>query len=102
MAIPMIIPTALGSPQGFLNKATDNNSAEQSADFGKMLQDALADVNQLQLQSAQTDQQLAAGTLDNVQQAMIVTQKASLALEMTIQVRNKVVESYQEIMRTQF
>lgn len=69
--------------------------------FEKYLAQALEPVNNLQLQSADLDSKLAAGKLEYVHQAMVTAEKASLALDLTIQVRNKVIEAYSEIMRTQ-
>jgi flagellar hook-basal body complex protein FliE len=69
--------------------------------FEQMLAGALEPVNDLQIQSADLDSKLAAGNLEYVHQAMVVGEKASLALDLAIQVRNKIIEAYQEIMRTQ-
>jgi len=44
---------------------------------------------------------LSSGSVEDVHEAMIAMQKAKLALDFTIQVRNKVIEAYQEIMRMQ-
>ncbi|HEY8391179.1 MAG TPA: flagellar hook-basal body complex protein FliE [Capillibacterium sp.] len=70
-----------------------------SGEFQEMLKGYLDEVNQLQLKSEELDRQLAAGTLENIHEATIAAEKAALALELTIQIRNKVVEAYQEIMR---
>lgn len=80
-------------------KAQSNPMMETS--FETVLAKALEPVNELQLQSAELDTKLAAGQLEYVHQAMVVGEKASLALDLTIQVRNKIIEAYQEIMRTQ-
>lgn len=77
----------------------ENQMMAQS--FEKVLSKALEPVNNLQLQSADLDAKLASGKLEYVHEAMVMAQKASLALDFTIQLRNKVVEAYQEIMRTQ-
>lgn len=69
--------------------------------FENYLAQALEPVNNLQLQAADLDSKLAAGKLEYVHQAMVTAEKASLALDLTIQVRNKVIEAYSEIMRTQ-
>jgi flagellar hook-basal body complex protein FliE len=45
--------------------------------------------------------QLVTGEVQDVHEVMIAAQKASLSLQMTVQVRNKVVEAYQEVMRMQ-
>ncbi len=45
--------------------------------------------------------QLAAGQSDNLHQIMTSLEKAKLSFELTLQVRNKLLEGYQEIMRMQ-
>lgn len=69
--------------------------------FGQTIEKALSKVNELQSNADQIAGKLAAGDAVEVHQAMIAMQKASLALQFTIQVRNKIIEAYQEIMRTQ-
>ena len=69
--------------------------------FETVLAKALEPVNALQLESAALDTKLASGQLEYVHQAMVVGEKASMALDLTIQIRNKALEAYQEIMRTQ-
>ncbi len=70
-------------------------------DFGSTIKDAINDVNKMQGDADQLATRLATGDAVEVHQAMIAMQKASQALGLTIQVRNKVIEAYQEIMRTQ-
>ncbi len=69
--------------------------------FEKALGEALNKVNEVQLASAELDGRLAAGQLEYLHQAMVMSEKASLALQLTMQLRNKALEAYQEIMRTQ-
>jgi flagellar hook-basal body complex protein FliE len=70
-------------------------------DFGSTIKNAINDVNKMQTDADQLATRLAAGDAVEVHQAMIAMQKASQALSLTIQVRNKVIEAYQEVMRTQ-
>ncbi|MCM3589119.1 flagellar hook-basal body complex protein FliE [Brevibacillus borstelensis] len=72
---------------------------EVSKSFSAYLSDALNQVNQAQVESANLADQFAMGQVQDVHQVMIAGQKASVMLQMTMQVRNKVIESYQEIMR---
>jgi flagellar hook-basal body complex protein FliE len=93
-------------PDSVLKSLSNSESVTQSnplmaESFENILSKALEPVNNLQLQSAELDGQLAQGKLEYVHQAMVMAQKASLALDMTVQIRNKVVEAYQEVMRTQ-
>lgn len=70
-----------------------------TGDFGAVLRNALAEVNQAQLDSARLDRMLAQGELAHVHEAVIAAEKATLSLELTIQIRNKILDAYQEIMR---
>jgi flagellar hook-basal body complex protein FliE len=74
---------------------------DTSKPFGDLLKDAVNEVNRLQDQADRLADQLASGQLNDVHQVMVAMEKASLALQLTIQVRNKVIEAYQEMMRTQ-
>lgn len=74
---------------------------ENGKSFGEMLADALQNVNNLVKDSEQKSVDMAQGRIEDVSQVMIATEKASLGLQMTMQVRNKVVEAYQEVMRMQ-
>lgn len=69
--------------------------------FGKIFSDALGEVNQLQNDSQKASLDLATGKLQDVSQVVIAAEKAGIALQLTMQVRNKVVEAYQEVMRMQ-
>ena len=69
--------------------------------FSEILSGALGQVNDLQNQAAQANVRLAAGQIEDVSEVMIAAEKASVALQMTMQVRNKIVDAYQEIMRMQ-
>ena len=83
------------------NIVGDISATPPEKSFGTFLREALGQVNQLQNDSKQASLKLAAGTLKDVSEVAIISEKASLALQMTMQVRNKVVESYQEVMRMQ-
>ena len=69
--------------------------------FGATIKNAINDVNKLQGDADKLATKMTAGDAVEIHQAMIAMQKASQALNLTITVRNKVIESYQEIMRTQ-
>lgn len=69
--------------------------------FQQLLSQAIQDVNAKHVEAEQMTQKLMTGEIQDVHQVMIAAQKASLSLQLTVQVRNKVVEAYQEIMRMQ-
>jgi flagellar hook-basal body complex protein FliE len=81
-----------------VSKANSENKAEG---FGDIFKQALQDVNAAQKESENKTAQLVTGEVNDVSEVMIAAQKASLSLELTVQVRNKVVEAYQEVMRMQ-
>ena len=47
------------------------------------------------------NQALAAGQIEDVSQVIVASEKAGIAMQVTLQVRNKIVEAYQEVMRMQ-
>ncbi len=70
-----------------------------SSQFGQWFSEQLNGVN-AQLTTAEHGvQQLAAGAPANLHQVMIDLEQAKLALQLAMQVRSKVLEAYQEIMR---
>ncbi|OZS78398.1 flagellar hook-basal body complex protein FliE [Tetzosporium hominis] len=69
--------------------------------FQNLLTQSIQQVDQAQKLSDQMTAGLVNGNVENVHDVMIAAQKASLSLELTMQVRNKMVEAYQEVMRMQ-
>lgn len=69
--------------------------------FGSSMKKALGQVNELQKNADDMAVKLATGDVEDVHKAMLAMQKAKLAFDFTVQVRNKVIEAYQEIMRMQ-
>lgn len=74
---------------------------QETKGFGEYLTDALKTTNELQLDSDHKNALLAAGQIDDVAQVVIASQKADIALQLTLQLRNRAVSAYQEIMRMQ-
>ncbi len=74
-------------------------SGEAGKPFGQVLSESLTEVNNLQLKADTAVENLASGKSTNIHETMIAISKADLAFRMTLQVRNKVIEAYQEVMR---
>ncbi len=67
--------------------------------FESMLKSSLDQVNAVQQQSTELAQRFAMGdSTVSLSDAMISLQKSSIAFQQTVQVRNKLVAAYQEIM----
>lgn len=88
--------------------ATDNTSraakpgtAGGPDSFEASVKSAVRQVNDLQSQADRLAVKMVTGDLEDVHQAMLAMQKASLAMQFAVQMRNKVIEAYQEIMRMQ-
>ncbi|MDP4097547.1 flagellar hook-basal body complex protein FliE [Paenibacillus sp. P96] len=82
------------------NSKTQETPAESLRQFGAYLEDALNQVNQQEINSQEMSNKFLIGQVD-VDQVMIASQEALLSLQFTTQIRNKAIEAYQEIMRTQ-
>lgn len=72
---------------------------DDSPSFGQSLQDALGSVNDLQNRAGGLARSFAVGQTGDIHSVMIAAEQATVALQLTTQVRNKVVEAYQDIMR---
>jgi flagellar hook-basal body complex protein FliE len=70
---------------------------EQS--FLETLEESIRQVNQLQQQADTAINDLLTGENKDVAQTMIAVQKASLSFQLMTQVRNKIVQAYEEVMR---
>ncbi len=77
------------------------DSAE-AAPFSELLTDAVGQVDRLEKQADVAVTGLMTGTGVDVHEAMIATQKASMAFELTLAVRNKAVQAYQSLIGMQF
>ncbi|MBW7454057.1 flagellar hook-basal body complex protein FliE [Paenibacillus sepulcri] len=74
--------------------------AEMTQSFGDFLQNALDGVSAQESNVSALTDQFMLGQVD-VSQVMIASSQAELSLQLTSQIRNKVIEAYQEIMRMQ-
>ena len=67
--------------------------------FGEVLKHFVAEVDSLQHQAEDARVKLAAGEITDVHQVMQAVEEANLSMELMLEIRNKIVEAYQEIMR---
>ena len=75
--------------------------AKGPAGFGELLEKTISEVNQAQLESDKAVEQLHSGQAKNIHETMIALEKADISMRLVVQIRNKVVDAYQEIMRMQ-
>jgi flagellar hook-basal body complex protein FliE len=80
-------------------KAFTPSEAQKS--FSSFLKDSIEKVNQTQMESDTLTKKLALGQDVDLHEVMIASQKASVTMQLTLEIRNKAVEAYQEMMRMQ-
>jgi len=68
-------------------------------DFGAALRRVVSDVNTAQLKAQESALQLAAGKPGDTAQAITTIQKADISFQFALQIRNKLLEAYQDVMR---
>jgi flagellar hook-basal body complex protein FliE len=71
------------------------------SDFKKILSDSVGEVNAQLLQADEDARDMTLGKKD-IHQAMISIEEAHLSMRLLLQVRNKVISAYEEVMRMQF
>jgi flagellar hook-basal body complex protein FliE len=87
-----------GKIQGNMPSNNEENSKDDSS-FNDILTKSLKDVNSAQIKSINAVNSLIAGKTENIHETMIQMQKASISFQMMMEVRNKFVEAYNEIIK---
>jgi len=98
-SVSKMLPTAgLNSVQSL--QATDKKNVSGTS-FSDALMNAIEQVNNQQVAADVMNAKLASGQAPDLHTVMITSEKASVSMQMAMQIRNKAVEAYQEIMRMQ-
>lgn len=95
----MVINPIQAQGQALIQNKTTNTSSTGS--FSKMLSNAIGQLNQSQLSSQQAIQGYLNGNTTDLHNVMIAVEKSSIELQTAVQVRDKAINAYQEIMRMQ-
>ncbi len=83
-------------------QATPAAAPAEGTDFAQVLQNSIAEVNRTQQQAEATAANFAAGNgTENLHDVMIALQKANLSFQEMVQVRNKLVSAYHDVMNMQ-
>ena len=75
------------------------SAAPAGAGFGSIFEKLVGDVEARQTEASAVTRSVLLGDNPNLHQSVLAMQEASLAFSLMVEVRNKVVESYQELMR---
>jgi flagellar hook-basal body complex protein FliE len=101
-AIAGMVSGAVGLPGSAAAVVPASGAGGAAAPFADLLTDAVGQVNGLEVEARSAVSGLMTGSGVDVHQAMIATQKASMAFELSLAVRNKAVQAYQQVMSMQF
>jgi len=81
--------------------ASGDGAYKAGSDFSQFLTEALKQVDALQKNAETASIALATGQVQDLHTVMVALEKASLSLALTVEVRNKALDAYHEMMRMQ-
>ena len=88
-----------------LQRSSDANSTQSTgsgkSEFLDLLEKGIKEVNASSQEAEKSSMDLASGKSSNIHETMLAVTKAELGFNMMVQMRNKVIEAYQEVMRMQ-
>ncbi|MDR3606753.1 MAG: flagellar hook-basal body complex protein FliE [Oligoflexia bacterium] len=93
MEVPSVDTASVGGAAG--------GAAGHPASFSDMLQKSIDQVNTYQHESDQAIKELVSGRTKNIHETMLTIERADTSLKLMMQVRNKALDAYREIMRMQ-
>ncbi len=82
-------------------KSVATPDALKGDSFSDILKNALSSVDNAQFEADAAVKQVLSGESKDIHETMIALQKADVSLKLMLEVRNKILEAYQEVMRTQ-
>jgi flagellar hook-basal body complex protein FliE len=87
--------------QNSATKSAADEGAKSGPSFIDYLKDGVKEVNMMQQHSDKMGVDIASGKSENLHEAMLAASKAELSFNLMVQVRNKILDAYQEVMRMQ-
>ncbi len=90
----------INSSKNFFEEKTADNKVENSK-FMDILNDTFYEANSLKTESDAMTNDFLAGKTDNIHEVMITAQKSEIAISFVTEIRNKLLEAYQEFSRMQ-
>lgn len=87
---------------GEFHKIEAKERAKESVEnFESVLKEFIKDVNQLQNEAGEAIEKAITGEISDIHDVMIAVEKAKTSFELLMEVRNKMLEAYKELMRLQ-
>lgn len=94
-------PLVIGKLPLSLPKTSGAEISQAGEAFSKMLSSTIAQVNQADNQGNQAIEKLHTGEAKNLHEVMLAVEEADLSIRMLVQMRNKALEAYNQIMQMQ-
>ncbi len=88
-------------PAGIEPKQPEDSNKVVGNSFGSVLKDAIMDINKLQTDADKAIAKVQLEDAGSIHEAMIALEKAGISFQVMMQVRTKILDAYQEIMRMQ-
>ncbi len=82
-------------------KKAEGDKTDEGVSFGSVLKDAIMDINKLQNDADKAIAKVQLEDAGSIHDAMIALEKAGISFQVMMQVRNKILDAYQEVMRMQ-
>jgi flagellar hook-basal body complex protein FliE len=89
---PIVAPALPAAPSGI-------SAGRGGEGFTETLKNAVAAVNDMQIEARDASIAVASGTAVDSAQAIVAIEKANVSFQFALQIRNKLLEAYQEVMR---
>ena len=93
--------SSVGNNVAGIDKISQIGETQPEQSFTDILNQAIDDANATDAEVQEVNQDLLTGENDSIHTAMIAAERAELALSLAIQIRNKVVDAYNEVMNMQ-
>jgi flagellar hook-basal body complex protein FliE len=84
-----------------LSQVALDDSSDSAGEFQNILTDAMKAADETDAADHAGAQALLTGDVNNLSDVMVESEKADIALRLTVQIRNRIIDAYNEVMRMQ-
>lgn len=98
----MTLPIGLASYQSQALPSLPTSKSQGPIAFGEMVSQFVGQTNQQQMAADESVRQLVTGQTDDVQQVVLAVAQADMSFQLFMEIRNKLIDNYNELMRMQF
>jgi flagellar hook-basal body complex protein FliE len=98
----MTLPIGLASYQSAALANPSTSKSQGPISFGDVVSQFVGQTNQQQMTADESVKQLVTGQTEDVQQVVLAVAQADLSFQLFMEIRNKLIDNYNELMRMQF